>query len=361
MHDDGYFDERIARSYDDDAAIFEPEVVEPVVDLLETFAGTGRALEFGIGTGRIALPLAGRGIEVHGIEMSKAMAARLRAKPGGHDIGVTIGDFATAAVAGPFSLVYLAFNTINNLITQAAQVACFQNAAAHLRPGGCFVVEVGVPALQRLPQGETLLAFRHGETHWGIDEYDMVTQAFTSHHLRLVEGRVERFGTVSLCLAGGAGSDGEARRHDAEGPLRRLAGRGVHQRQYGPCLDLGEALGRVLERLGFVSIPLGSEGSDHAHAPACRPWQCGIGLDESAIFDKTHNYLKLIFPIGVTRRGSAGQDSPGVRSCHRPPTAIAFLPSPPAAASVADDPREPGRGCRRGPSGGRSRSSFDLH
>jgi SAM-dependent methyltransferase len=192
VHDDGYFDERIAAIYDDDTEIFDPDVVNPVVDFLVDHAGRGRAIEFGIGTGRIALPLARQGVPVHGIEMSRPMVARLRAKPGGADIGVTIGDFATAAVDGSFSVAYLVFNTINNLTTQAAQVACFRNAAAHLEPGGCFVIEVGVPRLQRLPPGETILAFRLSETRWGIDEYDVVTQGLTSHHLRIVDGKAER-------------------------------------------------------------------------------------------------------------------------------------------------------------------------
>jgi SAM-dependent methyltransferase len=193
VHDDGYFGERVAARYDESSAdMFDPEVVDPVVDLLVELAGSGRALELGIGTGRIALPLAQRGIPVHGIELSKAMAAKLRAKPGGEDIGVTIGDFATTAVDGTFSVAYLVFNTIMNLTTQAAQVACFRNVAAHLEPGGCFVVEVGVPSLRLLPPGETLHAFDASETHWGIDEFDVATQGLTSHHFELVEGRVER-------------------------------------------------------------------------------------------------------------------------------------------------------------------------
>ena len=118
------------------------------------------------------------------------MVARLHAKTGAADVGVTIGDFATTSVDGSFSLVYLVFNTINNLTTQAAQVACFRNAAAHLEPSGCFVIEVGVPRLQRLAPGETMLAFDVGESHWGIDEYDVATQAFTSHHMRITDGRV---------------------------------------------------------------------------------------------------------------------------------------------------------------------------
>jgi len=191
--DDGYFDERVAARYDESAAeMFDPAVVDPVIDLLVEIAGSGRALELGIGTGRIALPLAQRGVPVHGIELSKAMVARLRAKPGGEDIGVTIGDFATTTVDGTFSVAYLVFNTILNLTTQAAQVACFGNVAAHLEPRGCFVIEVGVPALQRLPPGETIRAFHVSETRWGIDEYDVAIQGLTSHHFEIVDGRVER-------------------------------------------------------------------------------------------------------------------------------------------------------------------------
>ena len=192
MHDDGYFDERVAARYDESAEIFDEGAVDPVVDFLATLAGSGRALELGIGTGRIALPLAQRGVLVHGIELSHAMAARLRAKPGGQDIGVTIGDFATTIVDGPFSLAYLVFNTIMNLTTQAAQIACFRNVAAHLEPGGCFVIEVGIPDLQRLPPGETLLPLYVSETGWGFDEYDVANQGLVSHHFELVDGRVER-------------------------------------------------------------------------------------------------------------------------------------------------------------------------
>jgi len=191
--DDGYFDESVAARYDESAGeMFDPAVVDPVVDLLVELAGGGPALELGIGTGRIALPLAQRGVSVHGIELSRAMVARLRAKPRGDDIGVTIGDFATATVDGTFSVAYLVFNTIMNLTTQEAQVACFRNVAAHLGPGGCFVIEVGVPELQRLPPGETIRAFHVSETRWGFDEYDVATQDLTSHHLEIVDGRLER-------------------------------------------------------------------------------------------------------------------------------------------------------------------------
>ena len=194
MNDDGYFDERIAASYDESSAEeFDPSVVDPVVDFLVENAGDGRALELGIGTGRIALPLAQRGVPVHGIELSTAMAAKLRAKPGGEDLGVTIGDFATTTVDGSFSLAYLVFNTIMNLTTQAAQVACFRNVAAHLEPGGRFVIEVMVPELRRLPPGETFHVFTGREDRWGIDEYDVANQGLVSHHLEVVDGSFERF------------------------------------------------------------------------------------------------------------------------------------------------------------------------
>jgi SAM-dependent methyltransferase len=192
--DDGYFGERVAARYDESSAeMFDPAVVGPVVDVLAELARDGRALEFGIGTGRVALPLARRGVPVHGIELSKAMVAQLRAKPGGDDIGVTIGDFATATVDATFSVAYLVFNTIGNLTTQAAQVACFSNAAAHLEPGGCFVIEVGVPALQWLPPGETARVFHISETRWGIDEYDVAAQGLRSHHFEVVDGNVQHF------------------------------------------------------------------------------------------------------------------------------------------------------------------------
>jgi SAM-dependent methyltransferase len=187
-----YFGEHVAARYDETSAeMFDPAVVDPAVDFLAGLAGHGAALELGIGTGRIALPLARRGVEVHGIDLSEAMVARLRAKPGAERIGVTVGDFATTTVEGRFSLAYLVFNTINNLTTQDEQVACFQNAAAHLEPGGCFVIEVGVPALQRLPPGETVRAFTVSASRLGFDEYDVVSQGLISHHYTVVDGRLE--------------------------------------------------------------------------------------------------------------------------------------------------------------------------
>jgi SAM-dependent methyltransferase len=189
-----YFDERIAASYREKwPHLFEPEFVEPTVSFLAELAGTGTALELGIGTGRIAIPLRQRGIRVHGIDLSPAMVAQLRATPGSESIGVTIGDFATTRVDGTFRLAYLVRNTIANLTTQDAQVECFLNAAAHLEPGGCFVIELYVPDLQRLPPGETFRAFTVTPTHLGFDEYDVATQTQFSHHYWLADGTCETF------------------------------------------------------------------------------------------------------------------------------------------------------------------------
>ena len=187
-----HFGERVAARYDASSAdMFEPAAVDPVVDFLADLAGHGAALELGIGTGRIALPLARRGIRVHGIDLSEAMVARLLAKPGAEQIGVTIGDFATATVDGRFTVAYLVFNTIMNLTTQDGQVACFQNVAAHLEPGGCFVIEVMVPTLRRLPPGETVRAFTVSASRLGFDEYDVVSQGLISHHYSVIDGKLE--------------------------------------------------------------------------------------------------------------------------------------------------------------------------
>ena len=187
-----YFGEGVAERYDEAVEdMFDPAVVEPAVDFLAALAGDGAALELGIGTGRIALPLAARGVRVHGVDLSEAMVAQLRAKPGGDAVGVTIGDFATARVEGTFALAYLVFNTIGNLTTQDEQVACFENASAHLEPGGCFVIEVGVPQLQRVPPGERFHPFSVTPTHLGIDEYDVARQGLVSHHYTLRDGAWE--------------------------------------------------------------------------------------------------------------------------------------------------------------------------
>jgi SAM-dependent methyltransferase len=187
-----YFDERIAKSYEAKwPELFEPAVVDPAVRFLADLAGTGAALELGIGTGRIAIPLSRRGVRVHGIDLSPDMVAVLRAKPGTDDIGVTIGDFAATRVDGTFRLAYLVRNTIMNLTTQDDQVACFANAAAQLEPGGCFVIEVVVPQLQRLPPGETIHAFTVTPTHLGFEEYEVATQIAFSHHYWVVDGQLE--------------------------------------------------------------------------------------------------------------------------------------------------------------------------
>ena len=188
-----HFGEEVAQRYDMSSAdMFDPAVVDPAVDFLAELAGGGAALELGIGTGRIALPLAERGVRVHGIDLSEAMVARLREKPGAERIEVAIGDFATTRVDGTFSLAYLVFNTIGNLTTQDAQVACFENVAAHLEPGGCFVIEVGVPGLRTLPPGERFDVFDFSAEHIGIDEYDVETQGLISHHLSPAEGSWKR-------------------------------------------------------------------------------------------------------------------------------------------------------------------------
>jgi len=189
---ENYFDEPIAKTYEAKwPELFEPAVVDPAVRFLADLAGTGAALELGIGTGRLAIPLSQRGVGVHGIDLSPDMVAQLQAKPGTDDIGVTIGDFATASVDGTFKVASLVRNTIMNLTTQDEQIACFQNVAAQLEPGGCFVIEVGVPGLQRIPPGETVRAFTVTPTHLGFEEYDVATQIAFSHHYWVVDGQLE--------------------------------------------------------------------------------------------------------------------------------------------------------------------------
>ena len=190
----GFFGERVASRYDAGLGrMGEPDVVGQVVDLLAELAGDGAALELAIGTGRIALPLAQRGVRVAGIDNSEAMLARLRAKPGAAGVEAVLGDMTDTRVEGEFAVVYLVFNTIGNLTSQDAQVACFQNAAAHLRSGGRFVIETGVPALQSLPPGQTVLPFRAEPEGFSFDVYDVVTQQFSSQHFDLVDGRLEAF------------------------------------------------------------------------------------------------------------------------------------------------------------------------
>jgi SAM-dependent methyltransferase len=183
-----HFGPDVAARYDDDSApMFAPDVLGPAVDRLEALAGGRRALELAIGTGRVALPLAARGTSVAGIELSRAMVAELRAKPGGADIPVTLGDMATTKVAGTFGLVYLVFNTIVNVTSQDGQVDCFLNAAAHLEPGGCFVVEVNVPQLRRLPPGDRANIVAVDAAYWGIHVFDVVAQRLVAHHFTASE------------------------------------------------------------------------------------------------------------------------------------------------------------------------------
>lgn len=188
MTDDGVFDEVVADTYDRDHGGTAPEIVAQTVSVLADLADGGPALEFAVGTGRIALPLSQSGVAVSGVELSSAMLARLRQKPGASALSLQVGDMATTRLPGSFSLVYLVFNTIDNLTTQSAQLACFENAAAHLAPGGRFVVETLVPPLQRLPFGETRVAFDSSPTHWGIDEIDVTTQTYQSHHMWIEDG-----------------------------------------------------------------------------------------------------------------------------------------------------------------------------
>jgi len=187
-----YFGERVAADYDEHSAVmFDPAVLEPAVATLAELAGEGPALEFAIGTGRIALPLAERGVTVKGIDSSDAMLEQLRAKPGAERVEALVGDMAATRVDGEFSLVYLVFNTIFNLTTQDGQVACFENAAVHLRPGGRFVIEARVPELQRLPLGQTVLPWRADPEALSYYVYDVVTQRLSGRHYHFTEGRVQ--------------------------------------------------------------------------------------------------------------------------------------------------------------------------
>lgn len=214
---DGWFPESVAEWYDvgRDGAN-DPAEIARTVDLLADLAGDGAALELAIGTGRIAVPLAQRGVPVHGIELSRAMAARIAGKPGAEGVGVTIGDMTATRVPGEFSLVYLVFNTISNVTTQDGQVDVFRNAAAHLRPGGCFLIEVAVPDLRRLPPGQdtvpiTVAPDEEGGGYVGFDRYDVVTQEFTSNHVTVTPDGGGRFFRVPFRYAWPAEMDLMAR------------------------------------------------------------------------------------------------------------------------------------------------------
>ncbi|MFE1444039.1 class I SAM-dependent DNA methyltransferase [Streptomyces sp. NPDC058739] len=183
MQQEQIWDDEAARRYDTPGTgMFAPEVLDPVVDRLAELAGDGPALEFAIGTGRVAVPLARRGVPVTGIEMSAPMVERLRTKADADTLPVVMGDMATTLAPGRFTLVYLVYNTISNLLTQEEQVDCFRNAARHLTPGGRFVVELWVPELRVLPPGRAATVWHHEPGYIGLDTYDVLDQQVVSHH-----------------------------------------------------------------------------------------------------------------------------------------------------------------------------------
>lgn len=190
MQQENIWDAETAQRYDTPGSgMFAPEILSPTVDRLAQLAGEGAALEFAIGTGRVAVPLAGRGVPVTGIELSLPMVERLRTKVDEATIPVVIGDMATAVAPGEYTLVYLVYNTISNLLTQAEQVECFRNAARHLAPGGRFVVELWVPELRKLPPGQTATVWHSDPGYIGLDTYDVLNQQVVSHHFRFGETR----------------------------------------------------------------------------------------------------------------------------------------------------------------------------
>ncbi|WP_433256629.1 class I SAM-dependent methyltransferase [Streptosporangium sp. CA-135522] len=193
MRQDEIWDVEAARSYDTPGTgVFAPEVLEPTLDRLAELADGGRALEFAIGTGRVAVPLAQRGVPVAGIEMSQPMIDQLRTKADDATIPVVVGDMATAGAPGMFQLVYLVYNTISNLLTQAEQVACFRNAARHLAPGGRFAIELWVPEVRKLPPGQQAVVWRSEAGYIGLDTYDVLRQQVVSHHFWFDDGRKAR-------------------------------------------------------------------------------------------------------------------------------------------------------------------------
>ena len=196
MRQEEIWDAETAQGYDAiDSGMFAPEVLGPATERLAELADGGRALEFAIGTGRVAIPLAQRGVPVTGIELSRPMLDRLREKADEATVPVVFGDMATASAPGPFQLVYLVYNTISNLLTQAEQVECFRNAARHLGPGGRFVIELWVPELRKLPPGKQAVVWTTEPGYIGLDTYDVLNQQVVSHHFRFDEnGRQARLG-----------------------------------------------------------------------------------------------------------------------------------------------------------------------
>jgi SAM-dependent methyltransferase len=256
------WDAATASRYDDPSSpMFSPEVLDPTVDLLASLAGEGPALEFAIGTGRVAVPLAERGIPVSGIELSAPMVDQLRTKAAPEEIPVVIGDMATTRIDGQFTLVYLVFNTIGNLRTQDEQVRCFRNAADHLAPGGHFLIELWVPGIRRLPPGQTAVPFEVTENHTGFDTYDLATQQGTSHHYTRLDDGTYRYSVSNFRYIWPVECDLMARLAGLVpgcamgelGPLR------IHQREHQPHLPLAQAHHRSL-----------SDSKDHLHHKAMR-------------------------------------------------------------------------------------------
>ncbi|MEU8004270.1 class I SAM-dependent methyltransferase [Catellatospora sp. NPDC049111] len=193
------WDEATAARYDDNSAeMFAPDALDPAVDFLARLAGSGPALEFAIGTGRVAVPLAARGVRVSGIELSQPMVDQLRRKISEQEMPVAVGDMATTTVPGEFSLVYVVWNSIGNVRTQDEQVECFRNAARHLAPGGRFVIELWIPGIRRMPPGQSAVPFSVTDRHVGFDTYDMVTQQGTSHHYRKLDDGSTRYGASNF-------------------------------------------------------------------------------------------------------------------------------------------------------------------
>lgn len=190
MLQENIWDADAAQGYDTPGTgMFAPEVLEPAVDLLASLAGGGQALEFAIGTGRVAIPLSGRGVPVTGIELSRPMIEQLRTKADEATIPVIVGDMATATAPGEYALVYLVFNTISNLLTQAEQVECFRNAARHLSPGGRFVIELWVPELRKLPPGQQATVWNCQPGYIALDTYDVIRQHATSYHFKFDDSK----------------------------------------------------------------------------------------------------------------------------------------------------------------------------
>ena len=189
---DPHLDPVVAAAYDDvHDSHFQPDAIAAAVAVLADLAGSGPAVEFAVGTGRLAVPLAETGLQVYGIDLSEPMLDQLRAKAGADQVDVVVGDMTTTHVCDDASIVYLVYNTIMNLRTQALQVACFQNASKHLQPGGHFVIETMVPELRHLPPGETIRPFDVSARHLGFEEYvDVVNQISVSHHYHIDGDRV---------------------------------------------------------------------------------------------------------------------------------------------------------------------------